>query len=91
MSRTQPSAHSLWVGNSVGESDVMGESDIWSRDRPRGVARDREIQEQKHAVHMLKVCGLGSSHSSGLGKLVVNARDLDGGAVMAQGCVSFCG
>ena len=34
----------LWVGNSVGNTDVVGNSDVWYRDRPRGVARDREIQ-----------------------------------------------
>ena len=33
-----------WVDNSVGNSDVMGNSDVWLRYRPGGVARDREIQ-----------------------------------------------
>ena len=41
----------LWVGDSVGNSDVF------KRDRPRGVARDREIKGQRDAAHMLQACG----------------------------------
>ena len=52
----------LWVGNSVTNSDVLRNSDVWSRDRPKGVARDWKIQGQRHATHMLQACGLGSSH-----------------------------
>ena len=48
-------------GDSVGNSDVLANSDVWQRDRPRGVARDWEIQGQKHVAHMLQACGLGSS------------------------------
>ena len=28
---------SLWVGNSVGNSDVLRNSDAWQRDHPRGL------------------------------------------------------
>ena len=46
------------VGNSVRNSDVMRDADVWKRDRPRGVARGGEIQGQKHAAHMLQAYGL---------------------------------
>ena len=39
-------------------SNEMGNSDVWERDRPRGVARGGEIQGQKHAAHMLQAYGL---------------------------------
>ena len=39
----------VWVGNLEGNSDVLRSSHVWEGDRPGGVARDREIQGQKHA------------------------------------------
>ena len=52
-----------WIGCSVGTSIA------WYRDRPGGVARNKEIQGQRHAAHMLQECGLGSSKMRGLLKL----------------------
>ena len=60
--------HTLWIGNSVENSDVVGNSDVWSRDRSRDFACDREIQEHKHAAHMLQACGLGSSQPPSFGR-----------------------
>ena len=45
----------------MGNFDVVGNSHVWQRDRPKGMVRDREIQEQKHAAHTLQAGGLGSS------------------------------
>ena len=56
------SAGGLRVGKSVGNSNVVGNFNVWKRDRPRWVARYWETQGQKHAAHMLQTCGLGSSH-----------------------------
>jgi len=70
----------------VGNSDVLRNSDVWLRGRPRGVARDREIQGQKYDAHMLQACGLGSTHWGGAARAVV----LDGvwlGPEGGGGCV----
>ena len=37
----------------MGNSDILRNSDVWKRYRTRGVARDWELQGQKHVTHML--------------------------------------
>ena len=62
-SRDRPA--SVWVGHSVGISDALRTCDVWQRDRPTGVARDREIQGQKHAARMLRAaCFCCSRHAA---------------------------
>ena len=57
-----------------------GNSDVWERDRLTRVARDRDIQEHKHAAHILQVCGMGSSQPGRATECVMEREGVEEGA-----------